>query len=86
MVNCLNLRYEQLDPTAYGWESKNDGLQPKWFEGNALPTEEELNEMFQESENTYTFDREQQYEANSDESDVDSNEDDNEASEYEEDD
>lgn len=41
--------------------------------------------MFQKSENTYTFDREQQYEANSDESDVDSDEDDNEASEYEED-
>eukprot|EP00112_Aurelia_sp_Birch-Aquarium-sp1_P017226 Seg3972.3 transcript_id=Seg3972.3/GoldUCD/mRNA.D3Y31 product="hypothetical protein" protein_id=Seg3972.3/GoldUCD/D3Y31 len=51
MVNCLNIEYEQLDPTAYGWESKEEGLQPKWFDGSALPAQQDLSEMFRASEN-----------------------------------
>ena len=50
MVNCLDIGYEQLDPTAYGWERKDEGLRPKWFEGNALPAEQDLSEMLQASE------------------------------------
>eukprot|EP00794_Sanderia_malayensis_P002187 gene2187-2489_t len=64
-AKCLS---EQLNPTAYGSESRNDSLQPNWFEGNALPTEEELSEMFQESENTHTYGEEQKSETNSEES------------------
>eukprot|EP00112_Aurelia_sp_Birch-Aquarium-sp1_P019949 Seg5032.1 transcript_id=Seg5032.1/GoldUCD/mRNA.D3Y31 product="hypothetical protein" protein_id=Seg5032.1/GoldUCD/D3Y31 len=50
-LNCLNIEYEQLDPTAYGWESKEEGLQPKWFDGSALPAQQDLSEMFRASEN-----------------------------------
>eukprot|EP00794_Sanderia_malayensis_P004018 gene4018-4565_t len=51
-----------------------------------LIREEELSEMFQESENTHTCGEEQQSQANSEESATDSDEDDEEESEYEEDD
>ena len=56
MVNCLKIEYEQLDPTAYGWEEKANGLQPKWFDGNALPAHQELSEMLQAYENNDTKD------------------------------
>ena len=51
IVNCLNIRYEQLDPTAYGWERKGEGLHTKWFDGNALPTEQGPSEILQASDN-----------------------------------
>ena len=45
MVISFNIENEQLDPTAYGWEEKSNRLQPKWFDGNALPAHQELSEM-----------------------------------------
>ena len=55
MMNCLNMGYEQLDPTVYRWRRKCDGLQPQCFDGNALPTEQDLSEMPQASDNADTL-------------------------------
>ena len=48
MVNCLNSKYIPLDPSNFGWTLVDDSWKPVWFEGNALPGDED---EFFENEN-----------------------------------
>ena len=43
-INCTNGQYEQLDPCSYGYKVENGICVPLWFAGDALPSEEDINE------------------------------------------
>lgn len=45
MVNCLNSTYHQLEVLSYGWELENGIPVPIWYDGNALPHNDELDDM-----------------------------------------
>ena len=42
--NCLNSSYVFLDPTKYGWQRVNNFLDPLWYKGSNLPTNDEYYE------------------------------------------
>ena len=42
LVNCLNGLYVANDPRDYGWKEDDGKFIPVWFEGDALPTPEEV--------------------------------------------
>ena len=37
---CLDTNVQSLVPKENGWDEKDGGLVPKWFEGNSLPSDE----------------------------------------------
>ena len=45
MVNCLTQSYESLDVLQYGWKLADVVLVPVWYEGDALPSNEELSQV-----------------------------------------
>ena len=45
MVNCLKQSYESLDVLQYGWKLADGVLVPVWYEGDALPSNEELSQV-----------------------------------------
>ena len=49
MVSCLNRYHLPLNPATYRWQKEDDFWVPVWFEGNALPNEEELTAISLES-------------------------------------
>ena len=42
MVSCLIRLHLPLIPTTYGWQKEDYFCLPVWFEGNTLPSTEEL--------------------------------------------
>ena len=44
-ANCLNGNYEQLDPLRYGWKYEDDLLQPVWYQGPSLPSQNDIDEQ-----------------------------------------
>ena len=48
--NCLDGGYTALNPQNYGWKLQSDRLEPIWFEGNSLPTDEEYEQHLKEIE------------------------------------
>ena len=40
--NSLNGEFDQPDPLLYGWKYENESLLPVWYEGNPLPSDEEI--------------------------------------------
>ena len=50
-VNCLDCNYQSLDPLSNGWIFVDGALQPLWYEGASLPSEEQIqNYLREESE------------------------------------
>ena len=47
-VNCLDCNYQSLDPLSNGWIFVNGALQPLWYEGTCLPSEEQIQNCLQE--------------------------------------
>ena len=41
-VNCLDCNYQSLDPLRNGWVFVAGALQPLWYEGASLPSEEQI--------------------------------------------
>ena len=41
-VNCLVCNYQSLDPLSKGWIFVDGALQPLWYEGVLLPSEEQI--------------------------------------------
>ena len=50
-VNCLDCNYQSLGPLSNGWIFVDGALQPLWFDGVSLPSEEQIqNYLREESE------------------------------------
>ena len=42
LASCLNRHHLPFNPATYEWKKEDDFWEPVWFEGNALPSAEEL--------------------------------------------
>ena len=47
-VNCLDCNYQSLDPLSNGWIFVDGALQPLWYEGASLPSEEQIENCLRE--------------------------------------
>ena len=47
-VNCLDCNYQSLDPLSNGWIFVDGALQPLWYEGASLPSEEQTENCLRE--------------------------------------
>ena len=48
--NCLYGGFDQPDPLLYGWKYEDETLLPVWYEGSALPNNEEILSYFDETQ------------------------------------
>ncbi len=48
LVNCLNSTYSPLDVLEYGWKLEDDIPVPIWFEGDELPSKDEIDRLSSE--------------------------------------
>ena len=69
--NCLNRLYEPFNPLNYGWIYKNELLQPEWYEGAALPTDEYIDEQIRAESMVFEYPENQEYDNDSDTSEDD---------------
>ena len=47
-VICLDCNYQSLDPQSNGWIFVDGALQPFWYEGASLPSEEQIQNCLRE--------------------------------------
>ena len=47
-VNYLDCNYHSLDPLSNGWIFVDGALQPVWYEGASLPSEEQIQNYLRE--------------------------------------
>ena len=44
MINCFESNFVPLNPLEYGWEEKDDGWSPLWFDGTPLQSLDDVEE------------------------------------------
>ena len=47
-VNCLDCNYQSLHPLSNGWIIVAGALQPLWYKGASLPSEEKIQSYLRE--------------------------------------
>ena len=52
-INCLDCNYQSLDPLSNGWIFVDGALQPLWYEGASLPSEEQIQNYLREENEVF---------------------------------